>query len=824
MEKLYDRINWHNDTTPALNESNLNQMSKAIDDIDDRVVELGGDVLVVVPQIMTYLAQAEDLYEAMENLSKHPPYIGENGHWYVWDIPTATYVDSGIDASITVQIQDITMLNYGVTPYVTNTGTDTDPIFHLFIPRAASIDHVSKTGTLVLVDTYTITMQDGNTHTFTVTNGRGITQIEKTHTEGAVDTYTISYNDNTTSTFEVTNGQGFGDMTQAAYDSDYEVVNIGGIKPFLDSKVQVTYVQDGDMLIYSSAESRFTPYSPANNVARIPASLLQGYRNYADPKSYSVHAEGYECTAGSHKANPDIVSSSELTRLEADYVGCYYEDSLGNVALVLDQEFMSISGEISSLSLGIGASFRGESKYHVYREDLITDTWMPIHEMTIEYNGGSMMTMKFVNVTLEVKLVSKSSSNYVVAFRIEATGSAGTIPTTCNSRCLYSILGEIHDDPLPSGYYAHAEGYRASGIGDYSHAEGWDTTAKGRSSHSEGRGSYGIGDYSHAEGYHCKAMGESSHAEGYNTYARYSQSHAEGFSTYATTIAHAEGNNTTAGYNAHSEGAYTCASGNHSHTEGYCTYGTDSYAHAGGFMTTAGGRSSFGQGTCCFARGDYSQAFGCGSTANADYSMAIGYDGETTWWSGRNYYQRILFGIGYYYDREVRRKMTLKMDDSDDFNAEFSNTNNAFSVDGLGNTFTTGERYMLRGCINGRLTANQDTIVLEDGAVYELITHTRLNNSTFRGATTYTIIATWAMDPNVGTTTTAQAVPQLITDGNVGTVGVVLAKLAEPYVNNNGTTAYHSKIGIACCVNTCRVRYTLKKISGSCHDFDYDWV
>ena len=36
MDKLYNKIVFHNDTSPALNETNLNAMSKAIDDIDDR--------------------------------------------------------------------------------------------------------------------------------------------------------------------------------------------------------------------------------------------------------------------------------------------------------------------------------------------------------------------------------------------------------------------------------------------------------------------------------------------------------------------------------------------------------------------------------------------------------------------------------------------------------------------------------------------------------------------------------------------------------------------------------------------------------------------
>ena len=79
---------------------------------------------------------------------------------------------------------------------------------------------ITKTGTVGLVDTYTITYTDGTTSTYTVTNGkdgsgggggggedgRGIESITKTGTEGLVDTYTILYTDGTTSTFSITNG------------------------------------------------------------------------------------------------------------------------------------------------------------------------------------------------------------------------------------------------------------------------------------------------------------------------------------------------------------------------------------------------------------------------------------------------------------------------------------------------------------------------------------------------------------------------------------------------------------------------------------------
>ena len=93
------------------------------------------------------------------------------------------------------------------------------------IPAGADgvgIVSITKTATVGLVDTYTITYTDGTTSTFDVTNGangtdgtdgtdgRGIVSITKTATVGLVDTYTITYTDGTTSTFDVTNGSSGG--------------------------------------------------------------------------------------------------------------------------------------------------------------------------------------------------------------------------------------------------------------------------------------------------------------------------------------------------------------------------------------------------------------------------------------------------------------------------------------------------------------------------------------------------------------------------------------------------------------------------------------
>lgn len=45
MPKLFQRIYWHNNATPAINEDNLNAISKGLSDIDDRVVQLADSIM-----------------------------------------------------------------------------------------------------------------------------------------------------------------------------------------------------------------------------------------------------------------------------------------------------------------------------------------------------------------------------------------------------------------------------------------------------------------------------------------------------------------------------------------------------------------------------------------------------------------------------------------------------------------------------------------------------------------------------------------------------------------------------------------------------------
>lgn len=81
-----------------------------------------------------------------------------------------------------------------------------------------TIQSITLTGTVGLVDTYTINYSDGTTSTFDVTNGNGIASVAKTGTVGLVDTYTITFQDGSTTTFDITNGAAAVDPTLTLQD------------------------------------------------------------------------------------------------------------------------------------------------------------------------------------------------------------------------------------------------------------------------------------------------------------------------------------------------------------------------------------------------------------------------------------------------------------------------------------------------------------------------------------------------------------------------------------------------------------------------------
>ena len=105
--------------------------------------------------------------------------------------------------------------------------------------KGSNIATITKTSTSGLVDTYTVTLTDGHTTTFNVTNGSSIESIEKTATVGLVDIYTITLTNGQTSTFEVTNGNA--ENLQDAFQASQCAIKAG--------VSQVTFTNLGDAYI-----------------------------------------------------------------------------------------------------------------------------------------------------------------------------------------------------------------------------------------------------------------------------------------------------------------------------------------------------------------------------------------------------------------------------------------------------------------------------------------------------------------------------------------------------------------------------------------------
>lgn len=223
-----------------------------------------------------YSENAKASADRAQSYSVNVPYIGSNGNWFVWDSTNGRYVDSGVDASITVRIADITMLAPDATPYVTNTGTSTDPIFHLFIPRGKGITQIVKTGTSGLVDTYRIDYSDGTSTSFNVTNGKGINTISKTSSSGLVDTYTITYNSGSPTTFTVTNGK-------TAYQSAVEGGYTGTEAEFDEALAGFElWAQTASAAATNASGSASEAAQSASDAAN-SAQLAQAYADFLEP-------------------------------------------------------------------------------------------------------------------------------------------------------------------------------------------------------------------------------------------------------------------------------------------------------------------------------------------------------------------------------------------------------------------------------------------------------------------------------------------------------------------------------------------------------------
>ena len=103
LPKLYEQITWVNDTTPALNEDNLNAMSQALDDIDDRVIDLADTIMEDVPQILEDMEILGPAVEAIDENVARAEAAADSAEQYAEEIAPPIEVVKDFAPIITIE-------------------------------------------------------------------------------------------------------------------------------------------------------------------------------------------------------------------------------------------------------------------------------------------------------------------------------------------------------------------------------------------------------------------------------------------------------------------------------------------------------------------------------------------------------------------------------------------------------------------------------------------------------------------------------------------------------------------------------------------------
>lgn len=97
------------------------------------------DLLSTLKQIYSTVgviaSNGEGVITAANAGESQPPYIGTNGHWYVYSNQAGTFIDSGIAAGTSINIGTVTTLDPDQNAYVTNSGTSSEAILNFGIPQ-----------------------------------------------------------------------------------------------------------------------------------------------------------------------------------------------------------------------------------------------------------------------------------------------------------------------------------------------------------------------------------------------------------------------------------------------------------------------------------------------------------------------------------------------------------------------------------------------------------------------------------------------------------------------------------------------------------------
>lgn len=269
--------------------------------------------------------------------------------------------------------------------------------------EGSNIASVEKTGTSGLVDTYTITMTDGTTQTFTVTNGDSISTIAKTSTVGTVDTYTITLTNGNTQTFTIQNGS---DVSPV-----WEAMGIMGGKNFFQYPYFGMASTSGGLTITDNGDGTLTVVNDGTGYGSLYLSSIVGEWSDQEPEpgqDVIISCEGAnantELTVNSYyelyhyNSLADITDSSEYPVTIPNnkaWIGAYFTFTSGTAFTTTLKPMMRLAGDTDSTYRPFAYSNKNLSKridaingYWIQKTVAAGETSATFYHSKITYNSG----------------------------------------------------------------------------------------------------------------------------------------------------------------------------------------------------------------------------------------------------------------------------------------------------------------------------------------------------------------------------------------------------------------------------------------------------
>lgn len=293
------------------------------------------------------------------------PYIGANGNWFVYDFDTSAYVDTNVAAT-------------GPAGADGQDGQDGAPG-----ATGNGIVSITKTGTSGLVDTYTILYTNGQSTTFTVTNGA--------------------------------NGTGAGDMLASDYDPTSAVYNAGGIVAYVAGQISgfstsLSGLTDVDLTNLASGQT-LTYDATAQKWVNTSLATVATSGSYADLNNKPTlgTAAAKDSTNAVTQNSTDLVESGAVYT-ETNGIKTTLGNVEGSIAPVED-------GATLSQNYAIGAPFiRGGV---LYKAKVVLTSGTSFSSLTLD-----------TDYELETKIVDQLSSQNSALTPLTATLAQGATSVT----------------------------------------------------------------------------------------------------------------------------------------------------------------------------------------------------------------------------------------------------------------------------------------------------------------------------------------------------------------------------------------------------------